>query len=381
MADAVSVLQLLVSTRLGGGPKQVFETLRHVPREHFEWVLAAPDDGPYFPRFGEIGTVHRLGLDRLRPTTFLDLVRLIRTRRIDVVHSHGKGPGLYGRLAARVTGRPAIHTFHGIHVEKYAAPAARLYLTLERALARLSYAIVNVSESEARAGESLRLWPAGRALVIHNGIDTAATRALARQQSLSRGALGMTGAGPLVASIARLDSVKGVDIFVRAVAALAERHPSVQALVVGTGREEARLRALAAETGTERRLRFVGEIPDAVRIFPAVDVYVSASRGEGLPLAVLEAMACDVPVVATRIPAHEELIVDGRTGLLARPDDPADLAEKTSRLLRDGDLGARLRACARDDIDRRYDVATTAAALAALYRKAREERLGPCPLG
>jgi len=375
VADAVRVLQLLVSTRLGGGPRQVFETLRHVPRGYFEWVLAAPDDGPYFARFGEIGAVHRLRLDRLRPTTFFGLVRLIRAHGIDVIHSHGKGPGLYGRLAAHVTGRPAIHTFHGIHVEKYAAPAARLYLGLERALARLSYAIVNVSESEARAGESLGLWPAGRALVIRNGIDAAATRALARQQTLSRDALGVPDTGPLVASIARLDSVKGVDIFVRAVAALAGRHPSVQALVVGTGREEARLRALAADTGTEGRILFVGEIPDAVRIFPLIDVYVSASRGEGLPLAVLEAMACDVPVVATRIPAHEELIVDGRTGLLARPDDPADLAEKASRLLGDGELRVRLRACAREEVDRRYGVATTAMALERLYRTARDSRL------
>jgi glycosyltransferase involved in cell wall biosynthesis len=101
---------------------------------------------------------------------------------------------------------------------------------------------------------------------------------------------------------------------------------------------------------------------------------VSASRGEGLPLGVLEAMACAVPVVASRIPAHEELIVDGRTGLLARRDDPIDLAEKMSRLLADRDLRARVRISAREEVDRRYDISATAAGLAALYRKADEKR-------
>jgi len=374
VSDRIRVLQLLVSTRFGGGPVQVFENLRHLPDEEFEWVVGAPADGPFFERFARIGTTRSLSLDRLRPTTLVEVIRLVRRHRIDVIHSHGKGAGLYGRLAARFTGTPAIHTFHGIHAAKYGAPAARLYVALERALARLSYAIVNVSESEARAGEALRLWPPGRALVIRNGIDSAATRAMAQDRGLSPRMLGVTHEGPLVASIARLDRVKGVDIFIRALAQLSDRHPTAHGLVVGTGGEEARLRTLVSDLGAGRRIRFAGEVPDAARILAAVDVYVSASRGEGLPLALLEAMACGVPVVATKIAAHEEVVVEARTGFLTRVDDDGDLAIKIGRLLEDGGLRARIGANAREEVDRRYAVATSAAELGALYRRARDSR-------
>jgi glycosyltransferase involved in cell wall biosynthesis len=84
----------------------------------------------------------------------------------------------------------------------------------------------------------------------------------------------------------------------------------------------------------------------------------------------LEAMACGVPVVATRIAAHEELITDGHTGLLTRLDDPRDVAEKIDRLLGDRDLARKLGAAAREVVERRHDITRTAAELAALYRRA-----------
>ncbi len=102
-------------------------------------------------------------------------MRLARAGRAQVIHSHGKGAGLYGRIAARLTGAAAIHTFHGIHHAGY----SRLYLTLERALARRSYAVIHVSASQAEEARALGLAPPGRTHVIVNGVDTAAVRALA----------------------------------------------------------------------------------------------------------------------------------------------------------------------------------------------------------
>ncbi|MFZ1058972.1 MAG: glycosyltransferase [Candidatus Rokuibacteriota bacterium] len=108
--------QLLVTTGIGGGPKQVYDLVRSLPRGEFEVIVAAPRDGIFFERFQELGVrVEELPLRRLGPRHLLSTIRLIRALGIDVVHTHGKGPGLYGRLAVWWTGVPAVHTFHGIH--------------------------------------------------------------------------------------------------------------------------------------------------------------------------------------------------------------------------------------------------------------------------
>ena len=366
----IRVLQLLVSTALGGGPTQVFETLRRLSRKEFDWVIGAPADGPFFQRFAELGPVHELPLHRLSARTLLDVVRLLRTERIDVVHSHGKGAGLYGRLAAGLTRTSAVHTFHGIHADKYGPVGRAAYVALERCLSALSYAVVNVSARQAQTGDALRLWPRGRAMLIVNGIDAEQTRALARTGQ--RTDFGVGPRGQVIAYIARLDAVKAVEVFLDASARLLERHPDLRAVLIGGGPEERRLRDRVARAGAERAMVFAGEMPDAARVFAIADVYVSTSRGEGLPLSLLEAMACGVPVVASRIAAHEELITDGRTGLLARLDDPGDVAKKIDRVLGDQDLGRRLGAAARDVVERRYDVERTAETLAELYRRAGE---------
>src|SRR5262249_44158287 len=149
----------------------------------------------------------------------------------EVVHSHGKGAGLYGRIAARLTGAAAIHTFHGIHHEGY----PRLYLDVERWLARRSAAIVHVSESQARDAAPLGLAPAGRCRVIVNGIDAARARALAEQAPLTRSALGLEADALVLGTVARFDPVKGLDVLLRAFARVLARVPAARLLLVGDG--------------------------------------------------------------------------------------------------------------------------------------------------
>ncbi|HUG38201.1 MAG TPA: glycosyltransferase, partial [Candidatus Limnocylindrales bacterium] len=120
MSRPIRILQLLVSTALGGGPEHVWQVIRGLPRDEFAPMVAAPRDGPLFQRFRDLGVeVVEMPLNRLRPGALADVVRLIRERGIDVVHSHGKGAGLYGRCAAWWTGVAAVHTFHGIHYDEY----------------------------------------------------------------------------------------------------------------------------------------------------------------------------------------------------------------------------------------------------------------------
>jgi glycosyltransferase involved in cell wall biosynthesis len=367
VAEPVRVLELLVSTGLGGGATHVRDIVAGLAGPEFRFTVAGPPDGALRPALIGAGAEFApVAADRLTPTALRDTIRLTRARGIQVIHSHGKGAGLYGRIAARLTGAAAIHTFHGIH------PIGRggLYLALERALARRSFATIHVSESQAAEARALGLAPAGRSRVIVNGVDAAAIRATAARAPLSRATLGLRPDALVLATVARLDQVKRLGALLRALPPLLARVPTAQLLIVGDGPERAALHALAQTLGVGDRVVFAGAIPDAARALPVVDLYVTASSREGLPLAVLEAMACARAVLATAAPGHVDVVEPEVTGRLVPLDDPAALAEAAAGLLRDPALRDRMGRAGRDRVEQHFTRARMLAQLADLYREA-----------
>jgi len=368
VAGPLRVLELLVSTDLGGGPAQVREVVARLPRAEFAVTVAGPAGGAHGGVFAESGVRFvRIGTDRIGRRPFLDVLRLIRLEGIDIVHSHGKGAGLYGRLAARRAGIPAVHTFHGIHA-RYPVGGGRAYLMLERGLARITEAIVHVSESQALEAATLGLAPPGRTHVIVNGIDARCVAAAAMTRAAAREELRLDPEALVLGTVARFDPVKGLDSLLRAFALVAAQGPAARLVIVGDGPEAPRLRALAAALGIEARVRMAGLIADASRVLPALDLYVSASRKEGLPLAVLEAMACELPVAATRVPGHVDVVVEGVTGLLAAPDDDRYLARAMRDLMTEPARRSVMGQAGRRRVEDRFAASRMAAETASLYR-------------
>ena len=367
MAGPVRVLEVLVSTDLGGGPAHVRDLIAGLAGPEFHFTVGGPAGGALLPALTAAGAdFEPVAADRLSAGALRDTVRLARGRRIQIIHSHGKGAGLYGRIAARLTGAASIHTFHGIHPSGYGG----LYLPLERALSRRTFAVVHVSESQAALARTLGLAPAGRTRVIVNGIDAAAVRAAAARAPLSRAALGLKPDALVLATIARFDPVKRLEVLLRALPPLVTRVPEAQLLVVGDGPERDALHALARTLALGDRVVFTGAIPDAARVLPLVDLYLTASRREGLPTALLEAMACGVPVLATEAPGHVDAVEPEITGRLVRPDDAPGLAAAAALLLRDPALRARMGQAGRERVEQRFTRARMLAEIAALYREA-----------
>jgi glycosyltransferase involved in cell wall biosynthesis len=367
----VPVLELLVSTAVGGGPTHVFDLVTRLPSDEFGVLVAGPADGPFFRRFAEAGIeTHPLPVDGLNPWTLLRLVRLVRSRRVKLLHSHGKGAGLYARLAGRLTGVPVVHTFHGIHFQDYSPLARRLYLGLERRLSGMTRRVINVSRSQEAEGLRLALFTPEQSVVVINGIDARSVAATAGRAPVGRSALGLGLEDTVIGTVARFDPVKRLPLLVAAVERLAARFPRLKLVLVGGGQEERRLRRVVAERGLSGHVVFTGVVESAARCFPAWDAYVSASSQEGLPLTLLEAMACGLPVVATDIPGHREVVVEGVTGLLARPEDPEDLAEKIRAFLNDPEMRRRLGEAGRDRVREVFPLESTVRAIADVYRMA-----------
>ena len=368
MARPIRLLQLLVSTALGGGPEHVWQVIRGLPRGEFVPIVAAPRDGPLFQRFHDLGVeVVEMPLNRLRPPALGDVVRLIRDRGVDVVHSHGKGAGLYGRCAARWTGIPAVHTFHGIHYDEYPRWVVPLYLALERGLARLTRVIINVSWSQEREGLALGLFSPTRSRVIVNGVDVAAVRALVARRGISKEQLGLGPGLPVIGTVARFDPVKAIGLLLETLGALRQRIPA-HLVLAGGGGEEQELRRRAAASGLVEHVTFLGPNKDGARILSALDVFVSGSRKEGLPLTILEAMACGVPVVATRVPGNADTVTDGVTGLLSEPGSPRDLSEKIASLLEDPARRRAMGEAGRRRVEESFSIDRMVAETAEVYR-------------
>jgi glycosyltransferase involved in cell wall biosynthesis len=371
MTRPIRVLELLVTTSPGGGPRHVWDLARHLPRDEFELVVGAPRDGIFFDRFRELGVEvvefprRRLGAPHFRLTR-----RAISRCRLDVVHTHGKGPGLYGRAIARWMRVPAIHTFHGLHYAGYSRLNQRLYLALERRLARWSHTIINVSRSEHLEGLGLRLFRPEQSVVIVNGVDVEDTERALLDSPIRRESLGLTAADVVIGCITRFDPVKRIELLVDALRRLRTRFPRLVLVLVGDGGEQQRIRQLVRAAGLSEHVIFTGFLENPQRIHAMLDLYVAGSQKEGLPLSVLEAMAAGLAVVATDVPGHRDVVVPGETGLLVVPEDPAALAEAVAALLMDPARRKSLGQAGRERVRQEFSIRAMVDGTAAAYRRA-----------
>ena len=364
----IRVLELLVTTSPGGGPKHVWDLVQHLPRSEFELVIGAPRDGIFFERFRDSGLeVVEFPLSHLSARHFHLTRGLISRFGIDVVHTHGKGPGFYGRLVARWMGVPAIHTFHGLHYGGYSPLARSLYLALERLLSRWSHTIINVSRSQHLEGLGLRLFRPEQSVVIVNGVDIEDIERIQLESPLRRESLGLSAAHIVIGCISRFDPVKRIELLVEVLRRLKGRFPRLVLVLVGDGSEQRRIRRLAFESGLAHQVIFTGFLENPARIQPVLDLYVASSRKEGLPLSILEAMAAGLAVVATDVPGHRDVVVPGETGLLVPPEDPAALAEAVAALLMDPVRRKSLGQAGRERVRQEFSIGAMVDATATAY--------------
>ena len=329
------ILFISLRSDYGGGPTHMFDIITGL-NSTFEKYVACPIQKPFYNLYEKNNVnIFPLPFRTFSLVSFVELVRFTRKNYIDIIHSHGKGAGIYSRLLGFLTRIPVIHTFHGIHYEKYSYLKQKLYFITERGLSKLTKCIINVSAVEREEGLQLKLFKKSKARVICNGVDIDTICKSSIDTKLQKLINSIKKDNILICTVARFDYVKGIDVAIKAMKCLIEFHKNFKYILIGDGELKDEIVKEINNCHMNNQILLLGFRDDVPGILKMMDVYLSPSRSEGMSLTLLEAMGIGLPVVATDIPGNRYLI---KNGLLARSENPLDIAEKISMLIKNPKL-------------------------------------------
>ena len=366
------VLHLITRLPIGGAERMLVSVLNHLPAQQFESVVCCIKDR------GELATeVEGIGV----PVISLQLMaghgfdwnvvpalrKIIRDQRIDLIHCHLYHANLYGRLAANREGIPAIASVHNTYARrKWHRHLINWYL------GRRSFCVTAGSEDVRRDLLEVDHLPMEKVVCLPNCIDLNRVKSsLTKAEAKAR--LGFERTDIVLCAVGRAEEQKGHRILLEAFSQLrlsATNRDRLKLLLVGDGRLLPALRDLAEALQIGAYCRFPGNMRELADVYRGSDIFVMPSLWEGLSLAMLEAMAAGLPVVATDVGGARDVLGDSKFGLLVPPGDSSAIHGSVLRLLKDEQFCAEMALAGQRRVAERYSVSILAQSLSDLYLKA-----------
>jgi glycosyltransferase involved in cell wall biosynthesis len=363
------ILHITLSASIGGGAEHIYQLLRHSGVHYGGSYVATPIEDPYYTRFVKLVGPERICKVPSRSfsvRSFIALFLYIKKNKIDIVHSHGKGAGLYGRLLAFCAGVSSIHTFHGIHLQ-YHKSILWMYVLLEKVLGWITHAAICVSHGERDKAVKLGFVPSSKVHVVENGVEI--------PSQLAPHSVTMPF---IIMHLSRFDAAqKNSEALIPIAVSLQNRGILDQCRfrVFGQGERRSFCVQLAEEFGVSHAFSFEGRCPSSRKPLRGEDLpvparagcYLSTSRWEGLPLAILEALAEGVPVVASDVVGNRDAVAHGTTGFLFALDDAEDAADCIENLIKDPSMREELASNAATEATDRFSVQRMTREIESIY--------------
>jgi glycosyltransferase involved in cell wall biosynthesis len=365
------VLHTRVVTGTGGGPeKTIFNSTRFLDSFGFS-VLCAYMHPPGDPGFEELrrraeaAGVPLVGIEDRGPLDLRVVRRMLeicRREHVAIWHAHDYKSNAIGLLLRRFWPMRLVTTVHGWVQRTRRTP---IYYWIDRLVLRRYERVICVSEDLHQTCLRSKV-PADRCTCIENAIDTQQyARHLSVEEAKRR--LGLAPGRLLAGSVGRLSAEKNFAGLIQAVDRLIGQRADLDLVIIGEGGQRQELEALIGQLGRGDRIRLLGYRPDMIDLYQAMDVFVLSSIREGLPNVLLEAMAMEVPVVATRIAGVPRLVEHEANGLLVEPGNVDDLARGMKRLLEQPGLRQCLAAAGRRTVEERYSFDVRMAKVRKIY--------------
>ncbi len=359
------ILQIIPSLDRAGAEKQLALLVANLPRDEFDVQVCA------LTRGGELAAdLKQAGIPltilgkrwKADPTCYWKLRKLITQLKPDIIHTWMFTPGVYGRVAGRQLGVP-----HLIHSERCADKwKSNWQWAFDRRLAAHTDRIIANSSGVRDFGVEHGI-PAEKYLVIPNGIAPAAPSNVSKDELLKE--LGLPPDILLIGAVGRLWPQKRVRDLIWVMELLHIIRPEIHLLIIGDGPERPELERYVRTVEGTSYMHFLGHRSDVSRILPHLDLFWQGSGYEGMPNAVMEAMAAAVPVIATDIPGTRDLVVSGETGFLYPIRGRKEFCKKSDELLADLATARKLGNAGRDRVLAKFPLAPMVEAHAQLYRE------------
>lgn len=352
----VHILFITLRADFGGGPEHLWQLLKHAPISVVPYV-ACPEEYPYYERYRNVvGRSHIFTLPHrlFSLRKFWQLRRFCREHDITVLHPHGKGAGLYARFLAFLNGLPCVYTFHGVHIAEYSRLKKNIYRLYERFMSLFTQVGIAVSDGERAQITAERLMPASKLRLIPNGVSVSGVTSNA----------GCLLSPPyVVVTLSRFDYQKNSTFLIDIAQWLdtKNRLKEFQIIAVGDGTDRQTVANGAQTNGWDNAVLCPGVSTRPHLFFEGALCYLSTSRWEGMPLAVLEAMAHGLPVVASDVVGNRDAVNHGETGFLYPEGDAAAAAAALCRFADNPALRRAIGANARAYVLRNHSVEEMAA--------------------
>jgi len=332
------VCHIITHLEMGGAQGNTLHTVTNLDRREFAPILIAGVGGAWEERahsipgvvWAPLPSMEKEFTPRRDAVAFRDLVRILKQHKPHIVHTHCSKAGVLGRWAARMAGVPIIiHTAHGFGFTPTQGKAAyNLFLNVERLTSACTTAYIVVSRSNWDDGKRLNVFGNRPVHLIRSGIDLSRFRFVAAEAKRFE-------AAPRIGCIGRLNPQKAPLDFVRVAAIVRERIPNAKFVMVGDGPLKADVEAEIDRLNLEENFSLLGVRADVPEIMASLDILVHTARYEGLARIFPEAMASNLPIVATAVDGARDIIVDGANGYLCAPGDVEGLSRRVVELASD----------------------------------------------
>ncbi len=351
--NRLNILEISSRSDIGGGPEQLFKIVINL-KNSFNFYCACPDQQPYFNKIVEEGVqIFELPCRKFNILTFFKLLNWTNMNGIHVVHSHGRGAGIYARLLKLFNRRlKVLHNFHGIHIRKYS-----FSLVVERRLKALTDKFVFVSKSEQELAVENGLANSSQSVLIENGINInnkmCSERAMPKESELFDKRI--PGNSFVIGMLSRFDRIKNIPFAIRVLSDYLKSHGDVFLVIGGDGEERGKIERAVEKYNLEDKVLLLGFVHDIQAFFTLINLFLNVSLGEAFGLSTVEAMKYGKPVVASNVYGNIDVVDDNKTGLLFPLSKPVLLVKGIEALKNDQTLYDRLSINARNSVEKRFD--------------------------